>query len=95
MRHPHYHAINLIANSKKIQIERFEEGNWIPIGYEPNWDEEDRYRIRHINHIHRDVMLAWANDCTIDVQAFHGGKWVSVPNPTFNTAFGYRINPEV
>lgn len=46
-----------------------------------------------VPHIHRDLIIAWADGALID--CFYDGEWHFSKNPTWSSALQYRIHQEV
>lgn len=46
-------------------------------------------------HKHADLMIAYANDPTIQIQWLYPRtlEWYDAPNPTWNSEYEYRIKP--
>jgi hypothetical protein len=45
-------------------------------------------------HPHADLMIAYANDDTLEFEVLNAGKWESIPIPTFAGWCQYRIKPK-
>lgn len=48
-------------------------------------------------HIHRDLIIAWANGAEIQVEEpgrADGCKWIDCPKPSWQEGLAYRIKPK-
>jgi len=45
-------------------------------------------------HIHKDIIIAWANGAEIEYFS-NQGKWVACPKPIWHAECTYRIKPNV
>lgn len=100
MKHKHYHQIRDIALSTTAYTEVWDEDakEWLYCEM-PGWYDKNKYRTRTKFHVHRAVMLDYAEDCTQVVQMAGpawraANEWRDVIDPTFNTSFAYRIKPK-
>jgi hypothetical protein len=44
-------------------------------------------------HVHKDLIIAWANGASIQMFSTHLSKWIDIPAPFWNEAAKYRIKP--
>ena len=47
-----------------------------------------------MNHVHHDLIVAWAKGAKIEWRDPHQGEWVSIHSPSWGPDFTYRIKPE-
>jgi len=67
-----------------------------PEGYD-HWNYvNNKLEARRNNyHPHRDLMIEYANDKTIEIEYLSDGKWVRTVDPSFYPKYKYRKKPNV
>lgn len=80
----------------KYDLSEVMEWRKTPEGYN-HWDEiNDELEARRKNyHPHRDLMIEYANDKTIEIQAYYDDNWQDVKDPCFFADEQYRKKPKV
>ena len=65
-------------------------------GYDHWNDVNDKLEARRKNyHQHRDLMIEYANDKTIEIEFRSDGEWVRTEDPSFYPKYKYRKKPNV
>ncbi len=80
----------------KYDLSEVMEWRNTPEGYK-HWDAiYNKLEARRKNyHPHRDLMIEYANDKTIEIQAYDEDKWEDVNDPCFFPDCKYRKKPKV
>ena len=80
----------------KYDLSEVMEWSETPEGYEHWGAINTKLRARRNNyHPHRDLMIEYANDKTIEIEFMGNGKWVRVNEPSFYHKYKYRKKPNV
>lgn len=61
-----------------------------------NWwfGEDDLKLVNNKRHKHADLMIAYANDCSLVIEYLQKDKWWVTTGPTWDKRFEYRIKPQ-